>query len=290
MSRLRQRAPRPVKGLGRQISVAAGRHTASLRMTPSFVLAGAQRCGTTSLYRALSSHPTVVPPVFHKGVNYFDLNYDRGLRWYLAHFPVRSVGALRTRGSGEAAVSFEASGYYMYHPFAADRLARDLPGVKLLVMLRDPVERAFSAWKHERARHFESEEFETALELEDERVLPELRRMLADQTYQSVAHRHQSYRMRGQYAEQLGRLVSALGRDRVLVVESVDFFARPDDEYRRITDFLGLRPYQPRSFEQWNARPSSEMATRTREWLTSSFEPYDAALAELMGHAPSWRR
>ena len=77
-------------------------------------------------------------------------------------------------------MSFEASGYYMYHPFAMERLARDMPGVKLVVMLRDPVERAFSAYKHEYARGYEWESFEKALELEDERLVGEIDRMRAD--------------------------------------------------------------------------------------------------------------
>ena len=91
----------------------------------------------------------------------------------------------------------------MYHPLAAGRIGRDLPGVKVLVLLRDPVERAYSAYKHEFARGFETETFERALELEDARVQPELERMIADPTYQSDSYRHHSYRRRGQYAEQL---------------------------------------------------------------------------------------
>ena len=110
-------------------------------MTPSFILAGAQRCGTTSLFRALMEHPVILSPVYHKGVNYFDLNYDKGWSWYQGHFPVRAFAAVRTRHNGDVPVTFEASGYYMYHPHAAARLAHDLPQVKVLVMLRDPIER-----------------------------------------------------------------------------------------------------------------------------------------------------
>jgi hypothetical protein len=55
--------------------------TAPLRLEPSFILMGAQRCGTTSLFRALSAHPQLAPPTFWKGINYFDLNYYRGAPW-----------------------------------------------------------------------------------------------------------------------------------------------------------------------------------------------------------------
>ena len=84
----------------------------------------------------------------------------------------------------------------------ADR-ARRCRTIKIVAMVRDPVERAYSAYKHEFARGFETETFERALELEDSRVEPELARMLADPAYQSSTYRHQAYRRRGHYAEQL---------------------------------------------------------------------------------------
>jgi hypothetical protein len=197
---------------------------------------------------------------------------------------------MRTRRAGEDAVSFDASGYYIYHPHAAARIAKDLPDAKVLVMLRDPVERAFSAYRHEFARGYETESFEKALELEDERVEPELEKMLVDPTYASFSHRHHSYRRRGFYAEQLERFTEALGRDQVLVVDSDRFFSRPVEEYRRIIEFLGLRPHLPAHFDQWNARPGSPMSDAARQQLTTAFEPHDAALQRLLGHAPSWRR
>jgi hypothetical protein len=160
MSTLKQRAPQGMKELGRKVSLSAGLRTSSRRMLPGFVLAGAQRCGTTSLFRALLDHPAIVQPVHHKGVNYFDVNYAEGWAWYQAHFPVRSMASMRTRHAGEDAVTFDASGYYIYHPHAAARIAQDLPDAKVLVMLRDPVERAFSAYRHEFARGYETESFE----------------------------------------------------------------------------------------------------------------------------------
>lgn len=290
MPTLKQRAPQRLKVLGRRASLSAGLRTSDLRMTPSFVLAGAQRCGTTSLFRALLDHPAIQGPVHHKGVNYFDVNYDEGWGWYRAHFPLRSFAALRTRRAGEDAVTFDASGYYAYHPYAPERLAGDLPDAKVIVMVRDPVERAFSAYRHEFARGYETESFDDALALEDERVEPELEKMALDPGYASFSHRHHSYRRRGHYAEQVSRFIDGLGRDHVLVVESDDFFKAPEQEYRRIVEFLGLRPHQPAQFDQWNARPGSPMSPGARSRLEEALAPHDAALEELLGHPPSWRR
>ncbi len=94
-------------------------------MLPGFLIVGAQRCGTTSMYRALSEHPAVRKAVLHKGVHYFDMNYDHGLAWYRAHFPLRAGAGAR---GGAGAVTFESSPYYMFHPLAAQRIAADLPG------------------------------------------------------------------------------------------------------------------------------------------------------------------
>lgn len=290
MPTLKQRAPARLKTLGRRVSVAVGERTAGSRMRPSFVLAGAQRCGTTSLFRALISHPAIMQPVHHKGINYFDVSYERGWSWYQGHFPLRARAALSASRANEEALTFDASGYYLYHPHAPARMAKDLVDVRVLVMLRDPVERAFSAYRHELARGFEHETFDRALQLEDERVGPELARMIDDPTYNSFSHRHHSYRRRGQYAEQLTRLVDAVGRERLLVVDSQDFFAQPEREYERITDFLGVSRHVPESFDRWNARPGAAMSSEARELLESAYRPDDAALRALLGREPSWLR
>jgi hypothetical protein len=250
-------------------------------MLPDFLLVGTQRGGTTSLFRALAEHPGTAQPNLHKGVHYFDVHYARGLGWYRGHFPVR-------RGSQ---LAFESAGYYMHHPLAPERIARDLPGVKLLVLLRDPVERAFSAYKHELARGFETEtSFERALTLEAERLDGEIDRIRTDPGYLSHSHRHQSYLDRGHYAAQLEVLFRLFGRDRVHVTFAEDFFTEPEPHYDAIIDFLGLPRWRPATFERHNARPGSPLPAALRTRLTEHFEPYDEQLGDLLGEAPPWRR
>jgi hypothetical protein len=257
-------------------------------MLPDFLLVGAQRAGTTSLHRALAAHPDVVTPLFHKGVHYFDVAYGRGPGWYRGHFPVAALARRRT--ASPAPRTFESSGYYLHHPLAAERIHRDLPGARLLVMLRDPVERAYSAHRHEYARGFEpAESFERALDLEPERLAGEVERLRAEPAYVSHAHRHQSYVDRGQYAEQLTRLFALFGRDRVYVLDSERFFTEPEDVYAGVLDFLGLRPWRPAEFERHNARPRAPMAAATRRRLTAHFGPHDDRLEALLGRPLTWR-
>ncbi|TQN37558.1 sulfotransferase domain-containing protein [Blastococcus colisei] len=271
-------------------SVAAGRVTSGLRMMPDFLIVGAQRSGTTSMYRALGQHPNVLRAVLHKGVHYFDVNYGRSLSWYRSHFPTRLSATRVERRTGAPAQTFESSPYYMFHPLAPERIERDLPGVKLLVLVRDPVERAYSAHAHELARGFEAEPFERALELEEGRLRGETERLCDDPGYESHHHRHNAYVTRGQYIDYLEPLADRVGRDRVHVVDSHDFFSRPEDVYDEVLDFLGLPRAGHPPFERHNARPRSAMPEPLRASLTAHYAPYDERLAAWWGRAPSWRR
>jgi hypothetical protein len=282
--RLRSGAPAAVKAVGRRATRATGRLTADLRLAPVFLIVGAQRAGTTSLFRALAAHPRVTPPLFHKGVHYFDINYERGASWYAGHFPLRRPSRDRPPLTGEA------SPYYMHHPHAPERIFRDLPGVRLLVLLRDPVERAYSAHRHELARGFETVDFEAALDLEPERLRGEEQRLREDQSYRSLSHQHHAYAGRGYYAEQLTRLFAIFGRDQVLVLDSDAFFTTPEDEYARVLSFLGMPAWHPSTFERANARPRSPMRRSTRQRLEEHFAPHDEALSRLLGEVPRWRR
>lgn len=287
-ARARAAGPEPLARLGRRAYAAMSTATAPLRMEPGFLLIGAQRCGTTSLFRALADHPLVVPPTFRKGVNYYDLNYHRGPQWYRAHFPVAEIARRRAARHGDP-VAFEASGYYIYHPCAMERVARDRPAMKLVVMLRDPVERAFSAYKHELARGYERESFERALAFEDDRLAGEAERMRADPAYESFAHRHHSYRHRGHYAEQLERVFGLFPRAQVHIIDSAGYFARPAEEYRRLLAFLGLPAFQP-AFTADNARPGPPMGSGVRRMLEEYYVPHDERLVALLGCPPTWSR
>jgi hypothetical protein len=242
------------------------------------------------MYRALSQHPAIVKPVLHKGVHYFDTAYDRGFNWYRAHFPLKALARRAAHDAGAGPVTFESSPYYMFHPLAAGRIHRDLPDVKLLVLVRDPVERAFSAHAHELARGFESEPFERALELEAARLEGEAERLAADPSYVSGSHQHLAYRARGQYIDQLERLQAVFGRDRIHVADSGDFFANPKTTYDAVLDFLGLPRSGYPSFDRYNARPRSPMSATVRAALDQHFRPYDERLAAWLGCQPSWRR
>ena len=275
--------------LARATARTTGRLTASARMTPSFLIVGAQRCGTTSMYKTLSQHPMVLPAVLHKGAHYFDTGYGHGPAWYRGHFPLRATARRAAPAPGQLPITGESSPYYMFHPLAGQRIAADLPTVKLLVLLRDPVERAYSAHAHETARGFETEPFERALELEPTRLAGEEAKMIADPAYQSRSHQHHAYLSRGRYAEQLRRLEKLFGRDRIHVVDSQRFFTDPEPVFAEVVDFLGIGPASGVVFSRHNARPRSAMPDSLRRRLSDQLADSDADLETWLGAPPSWR-
>ena len=283
------------KRLARQTAhwglVTAGRPTHRARMLPDFLIAGASRCGSTSLHYVLRQHPAIFSALLpRKEVRYFDLAYQHGPAWYRSHFPFTAYARLAARAAGTAPVAFESTPNYMFHPLAPARIARDLPGVKLLVLVRDPVERAYSAHAHQVGYGFETESFERALELEDERLEGEVERTLADPAYSSRTLYHNAHRARGHYADQLDRLEQLFGRDRIHVIDSGDFFADPGPVYDRVLDFLNLPHRGYPVFRPENARPRSPMPPSVRAALEDHYQPYDERLTAWLGREPSWRR
>jgi hypothetical protein len=241
------------------------------------------------MYRTLAQHPAVLKAVRHKGVHYFDTDYERGMGWYRAHFPLQRTARAVQRRVGVTPLTFESSPYYMFHPLAAERIAEDLPGVKVIVLLRDPVERAYSAHAHELARGYEDQDFETALALEDSRLDGEVERLVADPAYRSHSHQHHGYLNRGRYIEHLLRLEKVFGRDRMHVVDSHRFFEDPEPVYDGVLEFLGLPHTGYPVFERHNARPRTPMDPALRARLEEHFAPYDERLEAWLGHPVSWR-
>ena len=268
-----------------------GRPLRRARMLPQFLIVGAERCGTSSLYHVLRQHPAVFGSgIPRKEVHYFDNKYSQGLGWYQCHFPLAARARLGARSAGAAPVAFEATANYMFHPLAPERIHRDLPGVRLLVLVRDPVERAYSAHAHQVGFGFETEPFERALELEDARLEGELKRIMANPGYQSFSFDHHTYRARGHYADQLDQLARIFGRDRIHVIDSGDFFAAPGPAYDQVLRFLRLPDCGQPRFTPQNARPRSPMPESLRDALEEHFRPHDERLAAWLGREPSWRR
>jgi hypothetical protein len=249
--------------------------TASLRPLPGFLIIGAQRAGSSSLFSYVCAHPDIAPPT-HKEIHFFDNNWFRGVPWYRRHFPL----ALR---SGSARLTGEASPYYLFHPAVPERVAATLPEVRLLAVLRDPVERAYSQYQHARRDGHETLSFEEALEREDERLAGEAELLARDPTHVSFAHRRLSYRTRGLYAEQLERWFAVFPREQLLVLRSEELFAEPDRVLASAFAFLGLEPFSLPAYPALNQRPYEPMSDAARAFLEGAFREPNRRLDALLG-------
>ncbi|MEU3308555.1 sulfotransferase domain-containing protein [Nocardiopsis sp. NPDC006832] len=278
----------PAKRALLPIADGLGGMTRHARALPDFLICGAQRSGTTSLFKTLNLHPAATGPVLRKGVHYFDTGHHNGLDWYRSHFPLRNV--LRARWGRPRIRVFESSPYYLFHPLAAERISRELPETKVVVILRDPVERAYSAHAHETARGFETEPFARAIELEDRRLSGAEERLIADPTHYSRSHQHHGYVARGNYVDQLIRMERHLGRERMHVVDYADLFDGTSRTVAEIIRFLELPSVSMEPPGRHNARKRAMMPESLRAELTSRFAENDARLAHWWGRTPSWCR
>ncbi len=271
------RLPQPARRVLRGAFRAYGLATASVRPLPDFLILGAQKAGTTALYAYLRWHPEITGPSF-KEVSFFDRHYVRGERWYRAHLPARRSGTI----VGEASPS------YLFHPLAPQRVAQLLPHARLIALLRNPVDRAFSHYQHEVALGREPLTFEEAIDREDERMQGEVEHMLRDPEYFSEAWWNYTYLARGQYAAQLERWFQAFPRERLLVLLTDELADDPAGTHRRVLEFLGVEPQELSSYPRIFEREYEQMASETRARLERSFEEPNDRLASLLNRQLPW--
>jgi len=284
---------RSLRRVGRTVLVEtqiAGRRLANRGSLPEFVIVGAQRSGTTSLFRCLMEHPAIIPNVLGtKGVHFFDTNYSRSIDWYLSHFASKQSRLAVESSAGQPAIAGEASPYYLYHPAGAQRMKALIPDAKMIVLLRDPVARAQSHYEHMVWEGYEPlPTLEDALDAEPERLAGEAERLLADPTATSHAHQHFSYIDRGRYDEQLARLFEHYPRKQVLVIATDELTSDPDPVLLRVQSFLGLEPDPAITLARRNAGDYDKLAPATRDRLTAEFAANNRRLTELLDCEFSW--
>jgi hypothetical protein len=284
-------APRQAREQVRGMLVKYGERTSDQRPLPDFLIIGTKRGGTTSLWRYLIQHP-LVPRLFPawntKTSHYFEENWGRGEAWYRSHFPTARHRAALARKHGGTSKVGEAAPLYMYHPLVAERVAALMPQARVIVLLRDPVERAYSHWKERRTEGVEPLSFPEALAAEATRTAGERERLIADPTYSSTAYDWFSYRERGVYLDHLEPWLDHFDRSQLLVMASETLYRDPAGSYAKVLDFIGLPPHELPSYDVFNDRPSQGMDDAVRAELTDFYRPHNAALAQRLGMTFDW--
>jgi hypothetical protein len=287
MMRFPSKLSKPIQRMARQAIWEYRQATSRVRSFPHFILIGAQKSGTSSLFRYLTQHPQILRS-FTKEVHYFDggLNarldtYQEGQEWYRAHFPMRAT-------LGQRRIAGEASPFYIFHPLVAERIASLLPEVKLIAVLRNPTERAISHYFHTKRKGHEPLSIGEALRKEEERLKP----VLQQGDWKDPALRRFSYKSRGHYEEQLERYSRCFSREQLLILSSEELFGQPAETLLRIFQFLGVEgkvnsiDLRPKNV----ATDKSLVSAEVYEYLDDYFMSRNQALFELIGREFSWQR
>jgi hypothetical protein len=255
----------------RRQKIAAAQRRAIEGPLPDFVVIGTQKGGTSFFYRLLTEHP-LVRGAAAKELHFFDNKFSEGVGWYRRCFSEgEHVGGHRT-------ITGEASPSYLFDPQVPERMARVVPEARLIALLRNPVDRAYSHYQMEVGRGKEARSFEEATEEE----------MTSTEDEGNTVDVRYAYLRRGLYAEQLERFSFFADRDRLLVVKSENLFTRRLEVLDRVLTFLRLPPFES-TLAPPAGRPTYEpMDPDTRRRLEGFFAPHNERLYDLLSTDFGW--
>jgi hypothetical protein len=256
--------------------------TAPKRRLPDFIVVGAQRSGTTSLFHYISQHPDIIPSLT-KEIHFFDMYYKRGLLWYRMHFPP-------AHDMPQSSITGESTPYYLFHPQVPHRMRKHLPNVKIIMILRNPTERAISHYFHEVQRGCESLPLMEALYSEESRLEVPLKKMHTKKNLNSRDHQTYSYKSRGRYIEQIQRFDRLFGKRQRLIICSERLSEEPLLIMQRVFEFLEVDKNSGGPDQQrWNVRAHNQrVAPEVYTFLDEYFAPYNKKLFDYIGQDFGW--
>jgi tetratricopeptide (TPR) repeat protein len=238
---------------------------------PNFIIIGSQRCGTTSLYTYLSKHPQILTPI-KKEMDFFSWHFDRGIDWYLAHFPPMP--------QGEQFVTGEASPSYFDCREAPERLYRLFPEAKLIVLLRNPVDRAISQFYRLTGLNWEARSLDRVISDEIER--------LSQNPEYIIGEEPGNYLARGRYIEFIKNWRAFFPPEQLLILKSEDFYADAATTVKKVLEFLDLPEYQLSDYQNANPGSYQRVNESVRDRLSDYFRPYNQEVEEYLGRQFDW--
>lgn len=262
------------------------RVTASFRALPDYLIIGAQKAGTTTVYDNLIKHPGVLPCDI-KEVHFFDRNWKKGVKWYKAHFPY-STSLKERDNQGNALITGEGSPYYLYHPLVPERVKQTVPNTKFIVVLRNPVERAYSHYQHEVRKGREPLSFEEAIEAESRRLAGEESKIISNPGYLSFAHQHHSYVSRGFYATQLKSWFKVFPKEQFFILTNEDLANDFSRIFEDLQAFLGLPTFEIQSAKRSNVGNYNRLDEVLVNRLSDIYREPNKELEGLLNRQLNW--
>lgn len=263
------------------------RLTPFMRCMPDFFIGGAQKGGTTSLYYSIIQHPQIIPSK-NKEIFYYGTtpNYEKGIMYYRHFFASTIYKKYREFKTGKHALCLDASTNTLDSAEAPKRILKDNPNAKVVFILRNPSERAYSHYKMAVKRGWDFADFEKALELEEQRIADGKTHPLSHPKH-NYAYQRLGYKSRSIYVKHLKNWFADFPNKNLMVISSEAFFKTPDELFQSVCSFLEIDD-APVKFEKLNEGNSEKMKPETRQQLDAFFKPYNEALFQLLNKQFDW--
>ena len=248
-----------------------------LRPFPDAIVIGAMKAGTSSCLYYLVQHPDVRPPM-RKETHYLDSNHHRGDRWYRAHFDA----SLGTREW----ITAESTPPYLSYPPAPQRLKLIAPHAKLVVLLRDPVYRAASQWRHRNRVGRDPRTFTEVIAAEES--YDPATEASFDESPDALVTFRERVLSHGLYAVHLRRWFEHFEKEQLLIVDSADLFADESRTMAEIYAFLGLSSWEVPDTTVMNAGDDRSTEPTDVARLATYYRPHNEDLFDLLGRRFDW--
>lgn len=260
------------------------KYSSSFRTYPDFIIAGAQKSGTSSLAHYLSMHPNVIFSKI-KEIHHFNQNADGNINEYKYFFPTRFYKKLFSN-----VISGEATPDYMIYPQFAEIASKISPNLKIIILLKNPVDRAFSHYRHNLMMKREWLSFEDAIEIETKRVDLDYIDLLKTKKDAIKNYSNYSYKAKGIYFEQIEWLYRHFPKKNIKIMEFNSFVSNIENNYDMVCDFLGLKPFKNIIFEAHNVNKIKlDLNIKTRAKLVEFFEPHNDKLYNIIQENYNWK-
>ena len=257
--------------------------TSSFRVLPDLLVIGAKRCGTTSLYEYLGQHPCIKKSS-HDNIGFFNDNFHLGIDFYKSFFPT-IFEKKKVIQKNKKFMTYDVTPFYIYHEKAPQRIHQILPNSKLIVILRNPIDRSYSNYCMGDPREKRKKKTFEEVIVDEKKILNKINKNNTDEYYNFV---HSSMLARGFYAEQLENWFKIFPKDQILIIKSEEFATETNKIMNNIFDFLGLPHYNIHDDSKKNKNHYEVMKKETRIDLIEFFRPYNEKLYSLIGRNFNW--
>jgi hypothetical protein len=265
--------------------------TSNFRILPNFLIIGYYKSATTSLYDYLIQHENIGKSS-RKEIQYFSFSYWRGINWYRSYFPTFFTKRRIEKKTGSKFLTGEASPQYIFHPYSLNRINQVLPNVKLILLLRNPIDRAYSHYNHEKNRGNEPlNSFEEAIELDDERYQIMFSKFKNNEIKEFNSKLYLSpYIRMGQYISEIKILFNIFPKKQILILETNDLHKFPEKIVNKVLNFLDLPLTNKIDYSKSNIGKYPQMNIKTREKLVEYYKPYNLELENFLNIKFNWNK